>query len=119
MGWTSPQSRERQRKSSELTFNEYADYYIKHRRRADGGELTEGSKRNLRADIQHLRNAFSELRLADIAPARFGNGTNKNIRKDPGPSNGNVNDSRQFSQTPAIQMSTVIPQSSRRTRGPC
>lgn len=66
--WTPPQIREKQRIASELTFNEYADYYIAHHRRQDGGELAGGSKRNLRADIRHLRDVFGEMRLMSITP---------------------------------------------------
>lgn len=66
--WYPPQARETQRKASELTFNEYADHYILHHRKSDGGELAGGSKRNLRADVQHLRDAFGVMRLSAIAP---------------------------------------------------
>lgn len=69
MEWNPPQTRESQRKALELTFNEYADHYVKHHRRPDGGELTGGSKRNLQADVKHLRDAFGEKRLASITPS--------------------------------------------------
>ena len=45
------------------------DHYVKHHRRPDGGELTGGSKRNLQADVKHLRDAFGEKRLASITPS--------------------------------------------------
>lgn len=66
--WDPPQARENQRRASELTFNEYADHYILHHRKSDGGELAGGSKRNLRADVQHLRDAFGVMRLSAITP---------------------------------------------------
>lgn len=69
MEWNPPQTRESQRKALELTFNEYADHYVKHHRRPDGGEFTGGSKRNLQADVKHLRDAFGEKRLASITPS--------------------------------------------------
>ncbi|WP_181991662.1 hypothetical protein [Bifidobacterium pseudocatenulatum] len=69
MEWNPPQTRESQRKALELTFNEYADHYVKHHRRPDGGELTGGSKRNLQADVKHLRDAFGEKHLASITPS--------------------------------------------------
>lgn len=66
--WEPPQARETQRKASELTFNEYADHYILHHRKSDGSELAGGSRRTLRADVQHLRDAFGVIRLSAIAP---------------------------------------------------
>lgn len=69
MEWLPPRTRESQRKASALTFNEFADYYIAHHRRQDGGELTGSSKRNLRADVRHLRDAFGEMRLVAITPS--------------------------------------------------
>ena len=67
--WESPQARGWQRKASVLTFNTYADHYIEHHRRPDGGELAGSSKRNLKADVQHLRDVFGTMRLRDITPS--------------------------------------------------
>jgi integrase len=66
--WQPPKERKRQLKARELTFGAYANSYVSRHRRRDGTALAGSSRRNLRADISHLRDAFGEQPLSEITP---------------------------------------------------
>ncbi|MFR0738822.1 MAG: tyrosine recombinase XerC [Bifidobacterium dentium] len=67
--WVPWSERRRKEMTSHLTFDQWADHYINTHRRKDGQPLTGSSKRNLRADVAHLREAFGTTPLTSITPA--------------------------------------------------
>lgn len=67
--WIPWAHRKYKRQAESLTFNEYADHYVRNHRKKNGAALTGSSRRNLRADISHLREAFGEVPLGRITPA--------------------------------------------------
>ncbi len=67
--WVPWSHRNYKRQAESLTFNEYADYYVRNHRKRNGAALTGSSRRNLRADISHLRKVFGEVPLGRITPA--------------------------------------------------
>ena len=70
--WRPPRERERQRAISRITFAEYADGWLHARRRKDGGRLQGSTKRNIRAIVRHLKDAFPEpLLLTDLTARRI------------------------------------------------
>ena len=67
--WIPWAHRKYKRQAESLTFNEYADHYVRNHRKKNGAALTGSSRRNLRADISHLRKVFGEVPLGRITPA--------------------------------------------------
>ena len=49
-----------------LTFGVFADGYVRRHRRKDGAEIAGSTLRNLRNDIKHLKEAFGDVKLAEL-----------------------------------------------------
>lgn len=51
-----------------MKFDELADWYVDTHRKPDGTALRGAAKRNLKTDVQHLKDVFGGMRLTDITP---------------------------------------------------
>ena len=49
-----------------LTFGVFADGYVRRHRRKDGAEIAGSTLRNLRNDVKHLKEAFGDVKLAEL-----------------------------------------------------
>lgn len=85
MTWIPPRDRDGNTLTPKLTFGVFADGYVRRHRRKDGAEIAGSTLRNLRNDIKHLKEAFGDVKLAELTeelvtewyygPLRTGNGS--------------------------------------------
>ena len=66
--WVHPTARSRRARASLMKFDELADWYVDTHRKPDGTALRGAAKRNLKTDVQHLKDVFGGMRLTDITP---------------------------------------------------
>ena len=66
--WVHPTARSRRARASLMKFDELADRYVDTHRKPDGTALRGAAKRNLKTDVQHLKDVFGGMRLTDITP---------------------------------------------------
>lgn len=66
--WVHPTERDRRRCATTMTFNELADWYVQTHRKPDGTTLRGAAKRNLRTDVDHLKQVFGPMKLNQITP---------------------------------------------------
>ncbi|MBW3089194.1 tyrosine-type recombinase/integrase [Bifidobacterium miconisargentati] len=61
--YESPAKRKEQ---GEITFAGFADMFVSQHHNKDGSDLRGGSKRNLRNNVRHLKEAFGDVRLREL-----------------------------------------------------
>lgn len=66
MTWIPPRDRDGNTLTPKLTFGVFADGYVRRHRRKDGAEIAGSTLRNLRNDIKHLKEAFGDVKLAEL-----------------------------------------------------
>ncbi|KFI41922.1 tyrosine-type recombinase/integrase [Bifidobacterium biavatii] len=59
---------ERSGKVRKLTFGVFADAFLENHRAVNGEELRGGTKRNLRNNVKHLKEAFGDVKLSELTP---------------------------------------------------
>lgn len=66
MTWIPLRDRDGNTLTPKLTFGVFADGYVRRHRRKDGAEIAGSTLRNLRNDIKHLKEAFGDVKLAEL-----------------------------------------------------
>lgn len=66
MTWIPPRDRDGNTLTPKLTFGVFADGYVRRHRRKDGAEIAGSTLRNLRNDVKHLKEAFGDVKLAEL-----------------------------------------------------
>lgn len=86
MTWIPPRDRDGNTLTPKLTFGVFADGYVRRHRRKDGAEIAGSTLRNLRNDIKHLKEAFGDVKLAELTEELVTEGITGRIRTGNGSS---------------------------------